>query len=147
MPPFTYDVNTNRGRVRLLITDRDAANEIFDDNEIDAFLAMVSNSVFRAAAVALFQIAASETLVQKRIKLLELTTDGPSEAEALRKLALEYQEKADLAEAAEEGGSFDYAEMVYDDFSFRERLAKEALRAGGGGGDEEPVVWGAWPLP
>jgi len=129
MPPFTYVVTTDRGKVRLLITDRDAANEIFNDDEIDAFLSMMSSSVFRAAAVALFQIAASETLVQKRIKLLELSTDGPAEAEALRKLALEYQEKADLAEAAE-GGSFDYAEMVYDDFSYRERLEKESLRAG-----------------
>jgi hypothetical protein len=147
MPPFTYDVTTDRGRVRLLITDRDAANEIFNDNEIDAFLALMDNNVFRAAAIALFQIAASEALLLKVIKLLELTTDGARVADSLRGLALEYQEKADLAEAGEVGGAFDYAEMVYDEFSFRERLAKEALRAGGGGADEEPDVWGAWPLP
>ena len=130
MPPFTYDVTTDRGRVRLLITDRDAAHEIFNDDEIDAFLSMMSNNVLRAAAVALFQIAANEVLVLKVIKLLELQTDGASAAKALRELAKEYQEKADLEEAGDAGGSFDYAELVYDDFSYRERLEKEALRAG-----------------
>jgi len=127
---FTYDVTTDRGRVRLLITDRDAAHEIFNDDEIDAFLSMMSNNVLRAAAVALFQIAANEVLVLKVIKLLELQTDGASAAKALRELAKEYQEKADLEEAGDAGGSFDYAELVYDDFSYRERLEKEALRAG-----------------
>ena len=130
MPPFTYDVTTDRGKVRLLITDRDAAHEIFNDDEIDAFLSMMSNNVLRAAAVALFQIAANEVLLLKVIKLLELSTDGASAANALRQLAKEYQEKADLAEAGDAGGSFDYAELVYDDFSYRERLEKEALRAG-----------------
>ena len=130
MPPFTYDVTTDRGKVRLLITDTDAANEIFNDNEIDAFLTMMSGSVFRAAAVALYQIAASEVLLLKVIKLLELTTDGAKTADSLRALADSYQEKADLAEAGEAGGSFDYAEMVYDDFSYREKLEKEELRAG-----------------
>ena len=126
---FTYDPTTDRGFVRLLITDTDAANEIFDDAEIDAFLSRTSN-VFRAAAMALFQIAASEVLLLKVIKLLEIQTDGAKVATALKELALEYQEKADLTEAGEAGGSFDYAEMVVDDFSYRERLAKEALRAG-----------------
>ena len=127
---FTYDVTTDRGKVRLLITDRDAAHEIFNDDEIDAFLSMMSGNVLRAAAVALFQIAANEVLLLKVIKLLELQTDGASAARALKELAKEYQEKADLAEAGEAGGSFDWAEMVYDDFSYRERIEKEALRAG-----------------
>jgi hypothetical protein len=130
MPPFTYNVATDRGRVRLLITDTEAANEIFNDDEIDAFLSMMSNNVFRAAATALYQIAASEVLLLKVIKLLELTTDGSKVADSLRALADSYQEKADIAEAAEAGGSFDWAELVYDDFSYRERIEKEVLRAG-----------------
>jgi len=130
MPPYTYDLTTNRGKVRLLITDRDAANEIFNDTEIDTFLVLMGDNVLRAAAIGLFQIAASETLLMKRIKLLELSTDGPAEAEALRALALEYQEKADLAEAGEDGGAFDIAELVVDDFTYRERLDKEALKEG-----------------
>ena len=127
---FTYDVTTDRGQVRLLCTDTDAANVIFEDNEIDAFLSMMSSNVLRAAAMALFRIAASEVLLLKVIKLLEIQTDGSKVADSLRALALEYQEKADLAEAGEDGGSFDYAEMVVDEFTYREKLAKEALRGG-----------------
>lgn len=127
---YTYDVTTDRGQVRLLCTDTDALNPIFEDNEIDAFLTMMSSNVLRAAALALFTIAGQEVLLLKVVKLLELQTDGAKVADSLRALALEYQEKADLAEAGEEGGSFDYAEMVVDDFTARERLDKEALRSG-----------------
>ena len=128
--PFTYDVSTDRGKVRLLCTDTDGVNPLFQDDEIDTFLSLMGSNILRTAAVALFTIAAQEVLLMKRIKLLELTTDGPAEADALRRLALEYQEKADLAEAAEAGGAFDYAEMVVDEFTYRERLDKEALRGG-----------------
>jgi len=130
MPPFTYDPTTDRGRVRMLITDRNAATEIFNDGEIDAYLLMMGSNVLRAAALALMTIASEEALQLKVIKLLELTTDGAKLADSLRALALQYQEKADLAEAAEAGGAFDYAEMVVDEFTYRERLDKEALRGG-----------------
>ena len=128
--PFTYNVGTDRGKVRLLCTDTDGVNPLFQDDEIDTFLSLMGSNILRTAAVALFTIAAQEVLLMKRIKLLELTTDGPAEADALRRLALEYQEKADLAEAGEAGGAFDIAELVVDDFTYRERLDKEALRGG-----------------
>lgn len=127
---FTYNVATDRGKVRLYCTDTDAAYPLFEDDEIDVFLAEMGNNILRAAAVALLVIAAQETLLMKRIKLLDLHTDGPAEAAALRALALTYQEKADLVEDAEVGGAFDYAEMVVDIFTARERLEKEALRSG-----------------
>ena len=130
MPPFTYDPTTDRGRVRMLITDRNAATEIFNDGEIDAYLLMMGSNVLRAAALALMTIASEEALQLKVIKLLELTTDGAKLADSLRALALQYQEKADLAEAGEAGGAFDIAELVVDDFTYRERLDKEALRGG-----------------
>lgn len=129
--PFTYNVANDIGKVRLLCTDRDAANPIFEeDDEIQVFLDLMGGNLLRAAAMALLTIAAEETLLMKRIKLLDLHTDGPAEAAALRELAAVYQEKADLAEAAEVDGTFDYAEMVYDEFTARERLEKEALRSG-----------------
>lgn len=126
-PAATYDPATDRGRVRLLLGDtavEDAATRIFTDAEIAAFLAMGSGVVELAAARALRAIAASEVYVQKRIKLLDLQTDGPAEAEALRKLA------DDVERVYEEGGDFDWAELVYDDFSARERLWNEVLRGG-----------------
>lgn len=60
---FTVDVDTARGRVRLLIGDTDTAKvaaQIFTDAEIDAFLAIESNEVYPAAAAAAESIASSK---------------------------------------------------------------------------------------
>lgn len=122
---FTYDPTTSRGRVRLLITDTDGSNVIFQDAEIDAFLALEDSSVKRAAASALDQIASSEALVQKRIRLLDLSTDGPAVAKALREHAAALRDQADKEEVE---GAFDWAEMVVTDFAARERLRNQALR-------------------
>jgi len=130
MSPFTYDPTADAGIVRLLITDTDVANpdnQIFEDAEIDAFLTLEGSVVKRAAARALDVIATREVLVQKVIRIMDLTTDGAKVADALRALA-----KALRDEAAEDllaaGGLFDWAEMVVDDFSARERLLKQAQR-------------------
>lgn len=126
---FTYDLATDRGKVRLLCTDTESSAALFTDDEIDAFLTLDSN-VKRAAATVLERIAVSEVLIQKRIKLLDLQTDGPAEAEALRKLAASLRARADIDEADDADGLFDWAEMVVDPFSARERLWNEALRNG-----------------
>ncbi len=66
---FTYDLTTDRGTVRLIITDSDHDNPIFEDNEIDKFLILTAidgtNDVNLASAMALETIASSEALVQK----------------------------------------------------------------------------------
>ena len=125
---------TARDQVRLLCTDTDvlggAPAQYFQDTEIDFFLTAMSSSVLRAAALALYTIAAQEVLLMKRIRLLDISTDGPAEATALRALADTYQEKAALAEAADAGGTFDYAEMVTDEATAEERRNKEYLRSG-----------------
>lgn len=127
---FTYDTTTSRGRVRLLVTDTDSSSYLFEDAEIDAFLALApESSVYRAAAQALEVTACSEVLVQKRIKLLDLSTDGPAESKELRELAASYRQQADQIEAAEEGGAFDIAEMPIDVFGYREHLWNERLRS------------------
>lgn len=127
---FTYNVATPRGQVRLLCTDTDDAYPLFEDDEIDYFLTLMAGNTLRAAAVALLTLGAQENMLMKRIRLLDLQTDGPAQAAEFRALALAYQEKADLAEAGEPGGSFDYAEMVLDPFTAREKRNKEALRNG-----------------
>ena len=133
---FTYNSAcvTARDQVRLLCTDTDVAGgadaQYFQDTEIDFFLTAMSSSVLRAAALALYTIAAQEVLLMKRIRLLDISTDGPAEATALRALADTYQEKAALAEAADAGGTFDYAEIVTDEFTAEERIIKEYLRSG-----------------
>lgn len=123
--PATYDVTTDRGRVRLLITDTDTTQPIFQDAEIDAFLAMEADSLKRAAAAALDVIASNESLVQKYIRLQDLQTNGPAVAKDLREHAKALREQA--ADEDTDGG-FDWAEMVTGPFGARERIDAQALR-------------------
>lgn len=98
------DFSSDGAKVRLLISDIDTAAPIFNDASVEAFLSLAGGNVKRAAAAALLVIAVNETLVQKRLTLLDLRTDGPAEAEALRKLAAQYRAEAD-EEAATAAGS------------------------------------------
>lgn len=123
---FTVDYTTDRGQVRLLITDVDADNPLFDDDQVDAFLALESG-VKRAAAAALDTIASNEALVQKKTRMMDIQTDGPAVAAALRTHA---ERLRGQAEDDEVDGAFDWAEMVTNDFSARERVYAEALREG-----------------
>lgn len=120
------DFSTNVAKVRLLIGDIDDTTQIFNDSAISAFLAMALDSnVKRAAAQALLTIAVNEVLVQKRIKLLDLSTDGPAEAKALQDLANELTRQADNEEV---DGAFDWAEMVNTNAQYDEFLLKERQR-------------------
>ena len=127
---FSYNLSTSIGKVRLLVKDTNILSPIFDDDEIQAFLTMENNIVKRAAALALETIASDEALTTKAISVLELRMDGPAVARSLMERAARLREQADREDAADEGAAFDVAEMVYDRFSYRERLAKEALRDG-----------------
>lgn len=88
---FTSDAN----KVRLLISDIDLSNPIFNDEAIEIAIAMAGGSLKRAAAQLLLIIAVNEVLVQKHIRLLDLQTAGDAQAEALRKLAEQYRKEAD----------------------------------------------------
>jgi len=122
---FTYVATTARGQVRLLIPDRTDSGHLFEDAEIDAFLSMEASVVKLAAAAALETIASDNAMVLKVIRLLDLTTDGAKTSDALLKRAGLLREQA----AAEDyTGGIDWAEMVVDDFSLRQRLENEALR-------------------
>lgn len=122
---MTYDLTTDAGKVRLIITDTDPANVIFIDEEITAFLEL-NDGILTAAAMALDTIADNEILVQKRISLLDLKTDGPSEAKELRVHADSLRKQAADEEADEL--TVDYAENPVDVFSLREKIIKDAMR-------------------
>lgn len=124
---FSFDVSTTVGKIRLLIPDSDAANHIFEDEEIDVFYSIEGSSIKRAAALGLETIARSEAMIQKVIRLLDLQTDGAALARELRLQAQELRKQADDEEFAEDAG-FDIAEQVFDDFTYRERLRKQWLR-------------------
>lgn len=121
-----YDPTTDAGKVRLLISDVDPADEIFDDDEIAAFLALEGDNVRLAAAQALDTIASNEALVAKKQRTLDLDTDGPAVAKALREHAA--QLRAQAIDGADGGGDFEIAELVVDPFTARDRLGNEILR-------------------
>jgi len=118
---LTYDVSTDRGKVRLIIQDTVEEYEFFDDGEIDAFLDM-EDSIGYAAAAALDAWASNEALVTKAVKLLDIATNGPAVAKALRIHADKLRELADSADAG-----FDIAEMALGHFSVSQQLLNEAL--------------------
>jgi len=124
---FTNDITTDIGKLRLLLVDVDSSNPIFQDSELEVFLSLKSSNLQRATALALRAIAGSQVLVLKVIKLLQLQTDGAAVSRELRQLAKEFDDSADFDDAA--GGKlFDWAEMVLNPFSERERLLNEIER-------------------
>ncbi len=125
---FTYDPSTSRGRVRLIIPDRIDSSHLYEDDEIDTFLTLESANLRRAAALALETAAADNALVLKAMSLMDISTNGPAVASALMARAAQLRKQADDAEAAEDGGVFDIAEMITTDFAWRERLWNEAQR-------------------
>lgn len=121
---YSYDLTTDRGRVRLQIPDHDETALIFQDEEIDAFLA-IEGSVAGALAGALETIASSEALTLKVIQLLDVRTDGAKLAAELRARA---QAIRDRLSTPETSASFAVAQLVYDQFGLLEHLRNEGLR-------------------
>jgi hypothetical protein len=124
---FSYDLTTDRGKLRLLIGDTattKAEAQIFTDEEIDAFLALEGSDLKLAAARALEAMAASQVMILKVIRLLDLQTDGAAVSRELRAQAKE------LRAEAESDGEFDFAEWTVDGATWAERLRAEALREG-----------------
>lgn len=126
----TYNVTTDLGKVRLLSFDTDTTNPIFQDEEHQAFLDLNSNVIRLAAAQAIDIIAANEAYVQKMIKMLDLMTNGPQTAMALRAAAEELRRQV-YEGSGDFSGMFDIAEQVYDSFTLQERLVKTWQRTNG----------------
>lgn len=125
---FIYDPTTDVGKVRMLIPDRVEENAVFSDEEIAAYLEMNESNVRRAAAEALETIASDEAMTLKVISTLDLTTNGASTSAAILERAKILRQQAAEADAGEEGGMFDYAEMTPNAFTRRERVLNQALR-------------------
>lgn len=104
---MAIDYTSAVGQVRLLITDvnESPTEQLFTDQQLQAFLAMAGDSVNRAAAKALRTIAASELLVSKVIKTQDVSTDGAKVSAELRALADALQAEAD---AADDGHFFEF---------------------------------------
>lgn len=101
---FPPDYSTTVGQVRLLIPDTEQLDNnkdldaipqyLFNDAQIQAFLALYGSNVKRAAAQAKLVLATSESLINKVIKTYDLSTDGAKLGAELRE-----QSKSLFAEA------------------------------------------------
>lgn len=104
---FTYELDTDAGKVRLLLNDVDEATAVFNDDEITAFLALEGDSVKRAAAQAIDTNATNEALASKVLRTQDVQTDGAKLADAMRKHATALRDQADI-----EGDSDGFFETV-----------------------------------
>lgn len=120
------DLTTDVGKVRLLIGDRDVSNLFFSDAEISAYLEM-SEGIRRAAADALDTMASDQAFVLKQVSLLDISTNGPAVARALRDHADRLRKEADAADAGD-GELFDFAELNVNAFQGREIIVNKWLR-------------------
>jgi hypothetical protein len=88
-----------------------------------------ADSLRLAAADCLDAMATSQALIQKRITLLDLKTDGPAVAESLRAHAKALRDMVFSPEYAE--STFDIVEQINNSWGFQEKLLKDALREEG----------------
>jgi hypothetical protein len=108
--------------VRLNITDLDEETPLLTDQQIQSLLEHYDGSTNRASARALRIIAASEVLVGKVIRTQDLQTNADRVAEALRKLAEDYDREAEAEELTTEGA------LNIVPFGGRHRLEAEGWR-------------------
>lgn len=99
--PLAIDYKSPLGQVRLLSADFDEAAPLLTDDQLSAYLAMNNDNVLRAAADALETAATSESLISKKIRTQDLSTDGPAVATDLRKQAASLRARADAADATD----------------------------------------------
>ena len=125
---FTYDLATDRGKVRLLIQDTDETYEFYTDAEIDAFLTMAADldgdEVRNASATALESWASNQVMILKVVEHLDITIDGAAVSREMRMRAQILRAEA-ISTSSDAG--FEIAEMALGHFSWIEQVENEAL--------------------
>ncbi len=148
---FTYNqcdgTNNTIDFVRLLISDTQDFNHIFEDSEIQGAyqiqaaqfqsaqffsppqglnLPATPLSYLRVAALLLDSIAANKSRLSSIIQLLDVKLSPSVAAKSLRDQAAAYRETDDNS------GAFMIIEQVNDQWSFRDRFWKQVQRQSGG---------------
>jgi hypothetical protein len=103
---------------------------LISDTDLTTFLTLEGDDRL-AAADALDSIADQRAIVEGSIRLGDYQIDGSRVADSLRKHAASLREQVSTGVGAD-GANWAVAELVVDDFSYRQRLINEALRNGGG---------------
>jgi len=130
----------DRDIVRLLIVDIDLSSippvvvdraewsVFFSDSEIDVFLALAVNNVWRASAMALRAIAVSKALLAKAFRIGDYS-ESATEIDVARALNEKAEEMDKLA--VKYGGPYSSVqEFDFGSFSWRARLWKKAMTNG-----------------
>lgn len=129
--PSEYTIDESLGLITFVSAPANGADieitfkySLLSDDQIEAIMGQYENNPIKlGAADCLDAIAVSEALIQKRIKSLDLQTDGPAVADSLRKAADSL--RTQVANNLEE---FDIAETVYDRQSKAEWLIKNFIK-------------------
>jgi len=124
---FTLDPETDIGAVRMIIQDLNIEQALFTDAGITRLLSLNGDDIRLASAAALDIMASSQAMILKVIRLLDISTDGAAVARALREHASQLRKDVEIAEAGE-GELFDYAELVTNEFTARQRMINQILR-------------------
>lgn len=131
---YTYDLATAVGKVRLLIQDTDLSavspglrleqrSAAFSDAELSAFLDMRAQDVYLTASLALRAWAANKQLIVITRKNGQGSVEYGTVRADMLKMAEGYETMA------REQPADAYAEMDWDDFSFRHILDNAQLRS------------------
>lgn len=113
-------------QVRLLIPDRDPADQVFTDIEIQEFLSLENNNVRAAAALALETAATNEALRLRVMRVGGDSVDGAAVARALLERARAL--RASAVAALSSNIAVAVIEQAHGLFGQRERLMNEILR-------------------
>lgn len=118
---YPPDYSSVVGQIRLLVPDTEqladlsdptaTASYIFDDAQVQAFAALYSNNVKKAAAQAKLVLASSEALISKVIKTNDLQTDGAKLGAELRAQAKALRDEALQDDALDASDSFEIVEF------------------------------------
>ena len=129
--PGDYSLDDGLGLITFVVApplDEDVVityqHSLLSDAQLQEFLDVEANDVKMASAQALDSIASTQALILKKIKVLDLTTDGPALAKALRDQA------ESLRKQAQSSPEFDLAEQITNVPGFVEKVIKDQMREG-----------------
>lgn len=125
---FTYDLETDTGKVRLLIADTEYEGHDFEDDEVAVALAQHDDNLKLAAAFLLNALAANRARLAVSVRRGAVSEDLTRIAADLRAQAAAYVEASDLPLEAVVSPS-------YERFSYDRNLIRKQQRTAA----EEPI--------
>ena len=128
---YTYDITTDRGKVRLLTRTTGSGSPsadtcVLSDAEIDVFLELAGNVVPLAASMALHNLATNEAYLNNEVRMSGYDSTRGSRADAVSAQA-DYWERI----AVDEGQWARFVEFDWNDNAEAKRILAEALRESG----------------